>query len=136
MARKARISAAMLALMEGRGHHAWTLENLQSGLAQRGASGDFSSIFRVAERLVAEGMLCKVMLDDGRARFELVTAHHDHLHCTACDELVSVPCVIERIASAALEAEIGVTISEHHIIFSGLCPNCRADEAGQQRHPR
>ena len=115
--------------METREHHAWTLENLHSALAERGANGDFSSIFRAAEKLVAEGTLWKVMLDDGRARFELVAAHHDHLHCTACDELVPVPCVIERTASAALEAETGVTISEHHIVFSGLCPNCRADRA-------
>jgi Fur family transcriptional regulator, ferric uptake regulator len=133
MARKARISAAVLALMDTREHHAWTLEDLQSALAERGASGDFSSIFRAAEKLVAEGTLCKVMLDDGRARFELVAAHHDHLHCTACDELVPVPCVIEGAASAALEAETGVAISEHHIVFSGLCPNCRADRAARPR---
>ena len=102
-------------------------------LAERGASGDFSSIFRAAEKLAAEGTLTKVMLDDGRARFELVTAHHDHLHCTACDELVPLPCVIERTAFAALEAETGVAISEHHIIFSGLCSNCRADQAARGR---
>jgi Fe2+ or Zn2+ uptake regulation protein len=128
MARKARISAAVLALMEAKEHHAWTLEDLQSALAERGASADFSSIFRAAEKLVAEGTLCKVMLDDGRARFELVSAHHDHLHCTVCDQLVPVPCVIERAASAALEAETGMAISQHQIIFSGLCPNCRADQ--------
>lgn len=133
MARKARISAAVLTLMETRKHHAWTLEHLQRALAELGASGDFSSIFRAAEKLVAEGTLCKVMLDDGRARFEPVAAHHDHLHCTACDELVPVPCVIERTASAALEAETGVTISEHHIVFSGLCPDCRAYRAARSR---
>jgi Fe2+ or Zn2+ uptake regulation protein len=127
MGRKARISTAVLALMEAGKHHAWTLEDLQRGLAERGASGDFSSIFRASEKLAAEGMLTKVMLDDGRARFELATAHHDHLHCTTCDELVPVPCVIEREASAALEAETGMVIGEHQIIFSGLCPNCRAD---------
>jgi Fe2+ or Zn2+ uptake regulation protein len=133
MARKARISTAVLALMEAREHHAWTLEDLQSALAERGASRDFSSIFRAAEKLAAEGTLCKVMLDDGRARFELTSAHHDHLHCTVCDELVPVPCVIERAAFAALEAETGVAISEHHIVFSGLCSTCRADQASRPK---
>lgn len=122
--------------MEAREHHAWTLEDFQSALAERGESADFSSIYRAAEKLLAEGVLCKVMLDDGRARFELVTAHHDHLHCTACDELVPVPCVIERAAFAALEARTGIAISEHRIIFTGLCPNCRADEATRQRRRR
>jgi Fe2+ or Zn2+ uptake regulation protein len=134
MARKARISAAMLALMKASEHHAWTLEGLRERLAERGVAADFSSIFRAAEKLVAEGAIDKVLLDDGRARFELTGSHHDHLHCTACDELVPVPCVIERAASAAIEAEIGVAISEHHIVFTGLCPQCRADEATRRDH--
>jgi len=126
----------MLALMEAKEHHAWTLEDLQSALAERGASGDFSSVFRAAEKLVAEGTLTKVILDDGRARFELTMAHHDHLHCTVCDEIVPVPCMIERDALAAVEARAGIAIAEHHIIFSGLCPPCRADQAGRRRRRR
>ncbi len=133
MARKARIPTAILALMQASKHHAWTLEDLQSGLAERGASADFSSIYRAAEKLLAEGALGKVLLDDGRARFELVTAHHDHLLCTACDELVPVPCVIEGAAAAALEARTGIAISEHRIIFSGLCPSCRTEAAARRQ---
>jgi Fur family transcriptional regulator, peroxide stress response regulator len=132
MARKARISAAMLALMKTSDHHAWTLEAIQAELAGRGAPADFSSIFRAAERLLSEGAIIKVLLDDGRSRFELVAAHHDHLHCTACDTLVPVPCVIEGTTSAALEAETGVAISRHHIVFSGLCADCRADETSDR----
>jgi len=124
MARKPLISAAMLDLMARREHHAWTLEDLQSGLAARGAAPNFSSVFRAAEKLVADGIVCKLLLDDGRGRFELAGAHHDHLHCTACDELVPVPCVIAGAQSSALEAETGVAISEHRIIFSGLCRSC------------
>ena len=128
MGRKARISPAILALMNAGEHHAWTLEALQAGLAKSGEPGDLSSIFRAAERLVAEGVAVKVLLDDGRARFELAASHHDHLHCTGCDELVPVPCVIEQTTSAALEAKTGAAIGDHHIVFSGLCAECRADE--------
>jgi len=134
MARKARISGALLALMKTSEHHAWTLEALQTGLAETGVPADFSSIFRAAERLVSEGTIVKVLLDDGRARFELAASHHDHLHCTACDALVPVPCVIERSTSAALEAETGIAISEHHIVFSGLCADCRTN--GTSRRER
>jgi Fe2+ or Zn2+ uptake regulation protein len=126
MARKAWIPDALLALMKESGHHAWTLEALQAGLAESGASADFSSIFRAAEKLASEGVFVKVLLDDGRARFELAASHHDHLHCTVCDDLVPMPCVIERTTFAALEAETGVAIRKHHIVFSGLCADCRA----------
>jgi Fe2+ or Zn2+ uptake regulation protein len=127
MARKAWIPTALLALVRTGEHHAWTLEALQSGLARSGVAADFSSVFRAAEKLVAEGALIRVPLDGGRARFELAASHHDHLHCTACDELVPLPCVLEGGRSAALEAETGVAISEHHIVFSGLCADCRSE---------
>ena len=124
MARKPLISTAMIELMARREHHAWTLEDLQAGLSASGAAPNFSTVFRAAEKLVADGAARKLLLDDGRARFELAGAHHDHLHCVACDELVPVPCVIAGTQASALEAETGVAISEHHIVFSGLCQSC------------
>ncbi|HEX5319733.1 MAG TPA: transcriptional repressor [Stellaceae bacterium] len=124
MARKPLISAAMIELMARREHHAWTLEDLQAGLSAAGTSPNFSTVFRAAEKLVADGTARKLLLDDGRARFELAGTHHDHLHCVECDELVPVPCVIAGAQSSALEAETGVAISEHHIVFSGLCQSC------------
>ena len=96
MSRKARISAAMVSLMGGGEQHAWTLEELHAGLARSGRVTDFSSVFRAAEKLAAEGVVRKLLLEDGRARFELVGAHHDHLYCLRCHQLVPVPCLIDR----------------------------------------
>jgi Fe2+ or Zn2+ uptake regulation protein len=126
MARKARISAALLALMKSGDCHAWTLEALQAGLAESGATADFSSVFRAAEKLVGEGAIAKVVLDDGRARFELIEAHHDHLHCTRCGALVPVPCLIGARDFAALERATGVSIRDHHLVLTGTCRDCRA----------
>ena len=124
MPRKPLISAAMLDLMARREHHAWTLEDLHAALAERGAAANFSTVFRAAEKLAADGIVVKLLLDDGRARFELAEAHHDHLHCTECDELVPVPCVIAGRQASALEAETGIAIRKHQVIFEGLCPAC------------
>jgi len=131
MARKARISTAIEGLLAQGERHAWTLEDLQAGLAGSGTPADFSSIFRAAERLMARGVLRKLLPVDGRARFELATMHHDHLHCAGCDQLVPVPCVIDRATCSTLEAEAGISIREHRIIFSGLCPSCREGSAAR-----
>jgi Fur family ferric uptake transcriptional regulator len=129
MARKARVSAAMVALMGDGERHAWTLEELHVALGQRGRATDFSSVFRAAEKLAADGLARKVVLDDGRTRFELVGAHHDHLYCTRCHELVPVPCVIKDEHFAALEKATGAAILDHHVMLRGLCRDCR--EAGK-----
>ena len=92
MSRKPRVSAAMVSLMGGGERHAWTLDELHSALVERGHPTDFSSVFRAAEKLAAAGIVRKLLLDDGRARFELSSAHHDHLYCTRCHQLVPVRC--------------------------------------------
>ena len=106
--------------------HAWTLEDLQADLAGDAAAPDFSSVFRAAEKLATDGTILKVLLDDGRARFELAAAHHDHLQCTRCGELVPVSCIFDAADFATVEAEAGVVIAEHNVVFRGLCPACRA----------
>jgi Fur family ferric uptake transcriptional regulator len=126
MARKSRISAAMLRLMQQSGRHAWTLEELQAGLAEHGAAADFSSVFRAAEKLAVDGSVRKLLVEDGRARFELAAAHHDHLLCARCHQLVPIPCVMTHGDLAALERETGAAITDHHLVLNGLCRSCRA----------
>jgi Fe2+ or Zn2+ uptake regulation protein len=125
MARKPIISTALLALMQERHHHAWTLEDLHAGLVARNVAADFSTVFRSAEKLAAAGNMRKLVLDDGRARFELPEAHHDHLHCTSCGELVPVPCPMGAGTFSTLERETGIAVLDHHLVLSGLCRDCR-----------
>jgi len=134
MARKPVISVAILGVMRRRDHHAWTLEDLHGALAERCIAADFSSVFRAAEKLAGGGVIRKLVLDDGRARFELIDAHHDHLHCTRCGELVPVPCPIGPDEFAAIERESGIAILGHHLVLSGLCRDCRMSPGkGEQR---
>jgi Fur family transcriptional regulator, ferric uptake regulator len=119
----------MVSLMGGGERHAWTLEELHTSLVERGHPTDFSSVFRAAEKLAAAGIVDKLLLDDGRARFELSSAHHDHLYCTKCRRLVPVPCLIAAGDFAALERETGIAVLDHHLILNGLCRECRGTGA-------
>jgi Fur family transcriptional regulator, ferric uptake regulator len=129
MPRKARISAAMVSLLGGSERHAWTLEELHGALARGGQRTDFSSVFRAAEKLAADGVARKLLLEDGRTRFELMAEHHDHLYCTGCGALVPVPCLIGEADFAAIEAATGASVSDHHLVLSGLCRDCRGAAA-------
>ncbi|HEX7389285.1 MAG TPA: transcriptional repressor, partial [Acidiphilium sp.] len=121
-----RTQAALLAVMDRPGHHTWTLDELGGELAAAGAAADFSTLFRAVERLVAEGRLRKLKLDESAARYERNGAHHDHLRCTLCNALVPVPCLAHQIDFAALERATGFTIAHHDIVLDGICPACRA----------
>ncbi|MBV8776105.1 MAG: transcriptional repressor [Alphaproteobacteria bacterium] len=125
MARKAIVSEAIMALLEERRQHAWTLEGIHAALTARGIAANFTSVFRAAEKLAADKHLHKVAVDDGRIRFELAGAHHDHLHCDSCGELVPVPCLVGNAAFATLEREMGIAIARHSLVLRGLCRDCR-----------
>src|SRR4029079_15895469 len=75
MSRRPRVAAAMTSLRGDGDRHAWTLEELHSALVERGHPSDFSSVFRAAEKLASAGIIRRLLLDDGRARFELSSAH-------------------------------------------------------------
>jgi Fur family transcriptional regulator, ferric uptake regulator len=125
----------MVNLMSGGERHAWTLEELHSALTESGVPTDFSSVFRAAEKLVAAGIVRKLLLDDGRSRFELSSAHHDHLYCTNCRQLVPVPCLIQAGDFAALERETGIAVLDHQLVLNGLCRECRDGAAAEDSHP-
>ncbi len=136
MARKARISAALLSLMREGERHAWTLEELRAGLARRGAATDFSSVFRASEKLAADAVVRKLLLADGRVRFELVSEHHDHLYCTSCHGILPIPCVIEHEDFETLERKTGAAILDHHLVLSGICSTCRGNAAKRAQKRR
>ena len=125
MVRKPVVSTALLTLMRERNRHARTPEDLHAGLADCAVPADFSSVFRAAEKLATEGQIRKLLLEDGRARFELFDAHHDHLLCRRCGKLVPVPCMIADEKFAALERDADIVIQDHHLVLSGLCSGCR-----------
>jgi Fur family ferric uptake transcriptional regulator len=129
MARKSRIPAELLRLMDGGARHAWTLEELRADLAGRAIAADFSSVFRAAQRLVAEGRVRRIDLPDGPARFEPDGAHHDHLLCVRCHALVPIPCVLDHGALRAAMSETGCVVSGHRLVLSGTCRDCGADAA-------
>lgn len=125
MARTARIATALRTVLDAGELHAWTLDALQAALAERGISADFSSVFRAMRSLAECGVVRRVVLADGKPRFELDRGHHDHLQCTGCDALVAVPCLLGDELAGRIEALTGFAIAGHSVTLTGLCRACR-----------
>ena len=124
MARPSHVRPAISDLVSESHRHGWTLDEIATGLRQRGVRADFSSIFRGVSRLVEEGTLARVELGDGRARFESPARHHEHVRCDECGEVTEIPgCFVER-AIPDVARQTGFAITGHRLMLSGVCASC------------
>ena len=105
--------------------HDWTIDDLRDTLASGGHSADFSSVFRALQRLEADGVVRRVQLGDGKARYEATAGdHHEHVVCERCGAVGEVPGCAVR---AEVRERTDFVITGHELTFSGICPGCREE---------
>lgn len=86
---------------------------------------DRVTVFRMLNILTEHGILRKVELGEGKARYELASTDHHHLICENCGEIEDV----SDCNLIGLEEEIQMKkhflIKRHSLEFFGLCNNCQ-----------
>lgn len=82
------------------------------------------TVYRTLEALVAEGVAQRVVLGDGRARYELGQehGHHHHLVCLSCGS-------VQRLDECHVQAKRagrrrGFTVTTHRLELLGYCAKC------------
>jgi Fe2+ or Zn2+ uptake regulation protein len=70
MSRPSHVRHAVAALLTASDRHGWSIEEVDRGLKERGVKADSSSIFRALTHLERAGLLDRVELCDGKARYE------------------------------------------------------------------
>jgi Fur family ferric uptake transcriptional regulator len=86
-----------------------------------------ASVYRVLEQLSELGLVHRVDLGGGVARFEPALAggeHHHHLVCDVCGriELFDDPSLEEALVKVA--GAHGYALSQHDVVLHGSCRDC------------
>jgi Fur family transcriptional regulator, ferric uptake regulator len=135
--RPSPVTDALRALVLADDRHAWSLDELQASVRTRIPSADFSTVLRAMSALERAGVVDRVDLGDGKARYEGRRQHHEHIRCTVCGSVAEVPgCVVEG-AVADVERRTGYQVLSHRVVFGGVCRSCRvtARRGGRQAAP-
>lgn len=128
IARPSHIRPALTEVLAHEDRHDWTIEGLREALAMRDVPADFSSVFRALRQLERDGAITRIDLGDGKARFEPVGDHHEHVRCERCGAVEAVPgCLVEE---SVVERRTGFAVTGHRVLFAGICPRCREGSAG------
>jgi Fur family ferric uptake transcriptional regulator len=95
-----------------------------------------STVYRTLLLLEKIGMVCRLDLDDGFSRYELIKQNEDHRHhhliCSVCKSVSEV----EEDLLDALEEQIlrknKFLVRDHRVKFYGICEKCMDSNVGRQ----
>jgi Fur family ferric uptake transcriptional regulator len=102
-------------------------QELHSQLRSAGSRVGIASVYRVLDLLAAQGLVSRIDLGDGIARFEPARPdrhHHHHLVCTECGKVgVFSDPALER-ALDDIATRLGYA-EAHEVVLRGACEDCR-----------
>lgn len=115
--------AILEAALDDRGHP--TADDLFEGVQRRIPGVSRTTVYRVLDTLVRNGLIAKVCHPGTAVRFDANTQQHHHLVCLDCNRIVDLD--NDRLNALRLPAVDfqGFDVREFHIHFRGLCPQCR-----------
>jgi Fur family ferric uptake transcriptional regulator len=94
--------------------------------AREGRRVGRASIYRVVDELVTLGLLTRVDVGDGVARYEPQRpGHHHHLVCDGCGRLEPFEDDALERAIHHLAERVSFDVSDHDVTLHGECEACR-----------
>jgi Fur family ferric uptake transcriptional regulator len=125
MPRPSPVTDEVRRLLAAGDRHAWSINELHQAAREGLGSADYSSVFRAVAALEREGVIGRIEVGDGQARYELSDHHHEHIRCEACGRVEEVAaCVLEDV-SGRIQELTGFEVTSHQVVFGGLCADCR-----------
>jgi Fur family transcriptional regulator, ferric uptake regulator len=107
---------------------ALTAHDIEADLRDRGRAVGRASVYRVLDELVGLGLVTRVEVGQGIARYEPARPdgdHHHHMVCDACGDVFpfaddELERTIDRLAD-----RVAFDVAEHDIVLHGACAGCR-----------
>ena len=103
-------------------------QEIHDAVRARGARVGIASVYRALDGMDALGLVQRIDLGDGSARFEPVHAGGDHHHHLVCDDCGKVEPFADEALERALEGaagRLGYAMEQHEVVLRGACDKCR-----------
>jgi Fur family ferric uptake transcriptional regulator len=105
-----------------------TAQEIFDELRASGRRVGIASIYRILELLTAEGVVQRIDLGSGTARYEpiLPGGHHHHLVCDSCGKVEAFEDRALEHALTRVERQSGYAVAAHDVVLHGECGDCAA----------
>jgi Fur family ferric uptake transcriptional regulator len=105
-----------------------TTRDIADTLRAQGHPTGTASIYRAVELLHQLGLIQRLDVGDGTARYEPAHPsghHHHHLICEHCGRVTAFEDEPLERAITNLSTRVDHAIDAHDVLLRGTCPNCR-----------
>jgi Fur family ferric uptake transcriptional regulator len=125
-----RSGTARRAVVEllGRQDCCLTAQQIFDQLRSEGRRVGIASVYRILDLLTEKGLLQRVELGEGTARYEPAHAdgeHHHHLVCADCGKVEAFADDELELALRRVESRTGYSVAGHDVVLRGACRDCR-----------
>ncbi|AWS48077.1 Fur family transcriptional regulator [Streptosporangium sp. 'caverna'] len=130
-----RVTAARLAIMQTvrEGDHL-DVEAVYRGVRGRVGQISLQAVYDSLHSMHRGGLLRRIEPAGSPARYEArVGDNHHHLVCRRCGKVTDVDCAVGHAPCLDPVSDIGYLIDEADVIFWGMCPDCRSQDAEDSR---
>jgi len=124
-----RSGGARRAVVEllGRQDCCLTAQEIFDELRAEGRRVGIASVYRVLEQLSEQGLVQRVDVGAGTARYEPALTsgeHHHHLVCGDCGKVEAFADAELERALAKVELKTGYSVAGHDVVLRGVCGDC------------
>jgi Fur family ferric uptake transcriptional regulator len=119
--------SSVIELLDGQ-DCALSAQAIEDALRDSGRRVGRATIYRALEELTRVGLIAKVEIGDGVARYEAVfpdgAAHHHHLVCDSCRVLIPFTDDALERAIRRIGKRSAFAVDDHDVTLHGICSNC------------
>ena len=84
-----------------------------------------TTVYRTLEFLAENGLARPSHMGNGHLMYEIALHEHHHLICRNCGNQMEVDHALVKSMYQKIESASGYKLTDSHITFFGLCPNCK-----------
>lgn len=114
-------------IIQNEGSHL-TTEELYDLVKKECPEIGLATVYRTVQLLEELGVICRLDLDDGCSRYELIhedeNHQHHHLVCTECGKVLEVEGDLLDVLEHNIEKQYEFKIKNHSVKFYGICSDC------------
>ena len=122
--------AILNGFLQNEGRHL-TVEEIYDDVKEQCPEIGLATVYRTVLLLEEMGIIYRLDLEDGCARYELVHENenhrHHHLVCSNCGDVIEVEEDLLENIENIIETQYNFKIMDHSVKFFGMCSKCKSE---------